>query len=370
MQQISIWEEESFYAPQDIIIVGAGFTGLWTALHLKEKYPDRKITIIERGIILNGASGRNAGFACFGSLTEIMSDIKLMGVERTLQLINLRYLGLKMIRQYFNDAAIDYNNCAGYELLTNEEPLAEIQRVNELLYPITNLTETFLQKDEMIESSGLNNTKHLVENPLEGALHSGKLLQALSQMVVSKGVRIFYGLELTGFDETTEGAVLYTSQKLKLRTEKLIFCTNAFTKKLFPDIDITPARGQVLLTEPIPGLKINGVFHYDEGFYYFRNLDDRILLGGARNSSFETEYTVDDITTTTIQQELENFLKNVILPGQNPAITHRWAGIMAMGSDKFPIIKQLTERVHCAVRLSGIGVALAPMIGKMVAEAP
>ncbi|MGC4234401.1 MAG: FAD-binding oxidoreductase, partial [Niabella sp.] len=70
LQQISIWEAETFYAPQDIIIVGAGFTGLWTAFYLKQKYPSKKITIIERGPVPAGASGRNAGFACFGSLTE------------------------------------------------------------------------------------------------------------------------------------------------------------------------------------------------------------------------------------------------------------------------------------------------------------
>lgn len=368
MQQVSIWEQETFYAKQHIIIAGAGFTGLWTALHLKEKYPNKKITILEKGMIPSGASSRNAGFACFGSLTEIISDIKLMGTQKTLQLINLRFLGLRMIRQYFADHLIDHSNCGGFELLNDSSPLDHLPDINQLLYPVTNLTETFVQKDERIESFGFANTNHLVLNLPEGALHSGKLLQALSKLVISKGAQIFYGTELQRFEETNDGVTIQTNQKINFKAEKLIFCTNAFTKAILPSIDITPARGQVLLTEPIPGLNINGVFHYDEGYYYFRNLDNRVLLGGARNSSFETEYTFDEISTTPIQQQLENFLTKVILPGQKPKITYRWAGIMGMGSEKFPIVKQLTDKTFCAVRLSGMGVALAPMIGKMVTE--
>ena len=368
MQQLSIWEQETFYAPQDIVIAGAGFTGLWTALHLKEKYPGQKITIIEKGIIPSGASTRNAGFACFGSLTEIISDINLMGVQKTFELINLRYLGLKMIRQYFNASLIDYDNCGGFELLDNDSCFEQIHTINQLLYPITHLTKTFVQQDEGIKEFGLANISHLIVNPLEGSLHSGKLIQALTQLVISKGVQILYATELKEFEESPKGVTIYTNQNIKLRTTKLVFCTNAFAKQILPDIDITPARGQVLLTEPIEGLKLNGVFHYDEGFYYFRNLGNRILLGGARNTSFETEYTFDDVTSVSIQQELENFLEKVVLPGQTPAITHRWAGIMGMGGDKFPIVKQLTDKTHCTVHLSGMGVALAPMIGRMMAE--
>ena len=368
MQQVSIWVQETFYATQDIIIAGAGFTGLWTALQLKEKYPAKKITIIERGSIPCGASVGNAGFACFGSLTEIISDIKLMGVQKTMQLVNLRYLGLKMIRRNFADNLIDYKNCGGYEISDNDSCFEQMSNINQLLYPVTNLTETFVQSDEAIETFGFANTKHLVLNPLEGSLHPGKLLQVLSQLVVAKGVQILYGTELQQYEETDSAVTIYTNQKMNLKAGKLIFCTNAFTKNILPDFDITPARGQVLLTEPIAGLKINGVFHYDEGYYYFRNFHDRILLGGARNTSFETEYTFDAISTIPVQQELERFLTTVILPGQKPAITHRWAGIMGMGGDKSPIVKQLTGRTYCAVRLSGMGVALAPMIGKMVAE--
>ena len=73
--QVSIWEKESFYASQDVIIIGSGFVGLWSAYYLKKKDPDLKVTVIERGQIPTGASTRNAGFACFGSLSELVHAI-------------------------------------------------------------------------------------------------------------------------------------------------------------------------------------------------------------------------------------------------------------------------------------------------------
>jgi gamma-glutamylputrescine oxidase len=82
---LSIWEKESFFAPADIIIAGSGLVGLWSAYYLKKKHPSLKITIVERGIIPAGASTRNAGFACFGSLTELLADIDHMGKEKTLE---------------------------------------------------------------------------------------------------------------------------------------------------------------------------------------------------------------------------------------------------------------------------------------------
>jgi len=160
-----------------------------------------------------------------------------------------------------------------------------------------------------------------------------------------------------------------TNQQLRFQTKKILLCTNAFTKQLVEDIDITPARGQVLLTSPIDNLPFKGTFHSDEGFYYFRNLGNKVLLGGARNKAFDEEASADFSLTETIQSELERYLKEVILPWTNDyTIEHRWSGIMAMGSEKMPIVKEIQPNVFCAVRMSGMGVALAPVVSQQVAE--
>jgi gamma-glutamylputrescine oxidase len=184
------------------------------------------------------------------------------------------------------------------------------------------------------------------------------------------GVQVFNSLEIKSFQRINNHFELTTDQPVNLSTNQLLLCTNAFTKTLFPEIDIIPARGQVLLTSPIENLSWKGTFHSDEGYYYFRNLDNRVLLGGARNKAFAEEETTDMNTSDFIQHELEKYLDEVVLPNHKGQyeIEHRWAGIMAMGSEKLPIVKEIEPNIFCAVRMSGMGVALAPVVGQQIAQ--
>ena len=363
----SIWELETFYRNRDLIIIGAGFTGLWTAISIKEKFPATVVLVVERSSVPMGASTRNAGFACFGSLTEIIADSKKMGWEKTLELVKLRFEGLKKIQDYFTPDEIDFELCGGYEILNNDQFLAHIDDVNFQLKSITGLEKTFILNSKKLEEFGFGNSEYLVENPCEGNLHSGKLLQKLLEKCHGLGVEFLFGTEVSKISED-EDNVLIKTENFEISAENLIIATNAFTKNLVEDLDLFPARGQILLTEPIENLKIKGTFHYDEGFYYFRNLGNRILLGGARNLDFETEETSTLQTTDILQNHLENFLKTVVLPGQKFKVSHRWSGIMAMGAEKSPVVKAISKRQIVAVRLSGMGVALAPQIGENVAE--
>jgi glycine/D-amino acid oxidase-like deaminating enzyme len=153
-----------------------------------------------------------------------------------------------------------------------------------------------------------------------------------------------------------------------LIASQLLVCTNAFARQLLPQLDVTPARGQIIVTSPINGLPFKGAFHFNEGYYYFRNLGDRVLLGGARNLAIAEETTTEMTITDTIQQELERFLREVILPGRHYTIEDRWSGIMGLGSEKMPIISAVNDHVFCAVRMSGMGVALAPVAGEQAAS--
>lgn len=362
----SIWETETFYRKRDVIIIGSGFTGLWTAISIKEKHPEKSVLIIERNAVPTGASTRNAGFACFGSLTEIISDAEKMGWEKTLDLVKMRFEGLQKIQNYFSKDEIDFDLCGGYEILNDESTLGKLVEVNEKLAPITKTENTFRIANEKIKKFGLGKSEFLVENLCEGSLHSGKLLTKLLEKCHELKVEFLCGTEVESVSENNNEIEVKFNDNLILKSEKIIFCTNAFSSKFLESEEIIPARGQIILTEPIENLKLKGTFHYDEGFYYFRNLGNRILLGGARNQDFETEKTTNFETTDFLQSHLEKFLKEVILPNQYFKIEMCWSGIMAMGNEKTPIVKQLSERQFCAVRLSGMGVALAPKIGEIV----
>jgi glycine/D-amino acid oxidase-like deaminating enzyme len=146
-------------------------------------------------------------------------------------------------------------------------------------------------------------------------------------------------------------------------------CTNGFTSGLLKNIEVYPARNQVITTKPIKGLKINGTFHYDKGYVYFRNIDNRILLGGGRNINFLKETTSEMELTTEIQNFLENFLQKHLLPkGYKFEIEERWSGILGIGPEKKPIINKHSDRIFTAVRLGGMGVAIGILVGQEAAE--
>ncbi len=370
---VSVWEKETFYAPQDIIIIGSGFVGLWSAFYLKKRNPGIKITIVDRGIVPTGASTRNAGFACFGSLTELLADEQKMGTDNMLSLVEMRYRGLEKIRAVFSKKQIDMEMCGGYELFPTDEDFLEedlmeqITYLNHLLKPIVK-KKTYTPADKSIRGFGFSNINHLVRNNLEGYLHPGRLTRKLLQTLQSSGVQVLNGVEIKKITEAGSQVSLESNLPVPLTATRVLIGVNGFAKQLLPDLDVEPARGQVLVTSPIKKLPWKGTFHYQQGFYYFRNLGDRVLLGGARNIAIEAEHTFSQETTSLIQDELENFLRTVILPGKQFTIEHRWSGTMGIGQEKTPIIRELSPSVFCCVRMSGMGVALAPVLGEKMAK--
>jgi gamma-glutamylputrescine oxidase len=374
MDQVALWEKESFYSARDVIIVGSGFVGLWSAYYLKKANPGLSVLVVDRGLIPTGASTRNAGFACFGSYTELMAYSLKMGEDKMLELVEMRYKGLKRIRKLFPGKELDYEGSGGYELIVDSPDQdintlrSSIDRLNRTLRKVIKREKPFHVNDAKIAEFGFSGVQHLIENRLEGQLHPGKLCQALIRQVQSMGVTVLNGTEIKSFEKINGRIELKTDQAFNLIADRLLICTNAYAKQLLPGLDLEPARGQVLITSEIHHLRFKGSFHFDQGYYYFRNLGNRVLLGGARNKAFEQEHTFEMQTSDYIQQELEDFLKKVILPDETYTIEGRWSGIMAVGDEKMPLAEELEPGIFCAVRMGGMGVALAPEIGKIMAK--
>jgi glycine/D-amino acid oxidase-like deaminating enzyme len=370
---VSVWEKETFFAPQDIIIAGSGFVGLWSAFYLKKRNPKLKISILDKGIIPTGASTRNAGFACFGSLTELLADEQRMGTDEMLRLVEMRYKGLERIKNVFGKKDIDLDMCGGYELFTTDDDYlandlnGQVEYLNELLKDIVK-NNTYKLADKKLNSFGFKGISHLIRNNLEGYLHSGKLIKALLHHVQAQGVQVLNGIEVKNFEKINDRIEIETGQSVQFSAKQLLICINGFAKELLPALDVEPARGQVLLTSPIDKLPWKGTFHYKQGFYYFRNLGKRVLLGGARNLAIKEEKTFSLQTTETIQEELERFLREVIIPDKKFDIELRWSGTMGIGSEKMPIQQEISPGVFCCVRMNGMGVALAPLLGEKTAK--
>ena len=366
---LSYWEIKNWFTGVDYTIIGSGIVGLHAALRLREKFPDSKILILEKGPLPQGASTKNAGFTCFGSLSEIIDDLRNHTEDEVLGLIQKRWEGLQLLRKKIGDSALDFKPYGGYELFLEndttgyEECLRRLPFINEVLSPLFK-TEVFAKE---VDRFGFKGTQeYLIFNPFEGQIDTGNMMQALLKQATENNILILNCQNVTDWQEKTDH-VQVNLDNFTFNTGKLLFATNGFASKL-TDNAVKPARAQVLITEPIPNLDIRGTFHMDRGYYYFRNINDRILFGGARNLDIDGETTTELGETELIQNRLEQLLKEVILPDTDFALAHRWSGIMGIGSHKKPIVEQVSQHVYCGVRLGGMGVAIGSMIGAELAD--
>lgn len=363
----SYWEHKEWFSNNDFIIVGSGIVGLNCAIHLKKRFPKAKILILEKGLLPQGASTKNAGFACFGSVSELLSDLKNHSEEEVFQLVKNRWKGLNVLRNTIRDKKLDYQHNYGYELFQNQDFFEECKQkmpdLNQLLNPL--FKEDVFSVSENQFSFQKVVPKYIVNN-FEGQIDTGKMMSALLKIAQENGIKILNNISVKSFSEGSSKVTIETSQG-EFTTSKLLFATNGFSKELIQE-KVQPARAQVLITKPIRKLHIKGTFHLEEGYYYFRNINNRILLGGGRNLDFKTEETSKFGQTKLVQDKLEEILKTVILPNNEFTIEQRWSGIMGVGNQKKPIVNQLSNNVYCGIRLGGMGVAIGSLVGKELAE--
>jgi glycine/D-amino acid oxidase-like deaminating enzyme len=370
---LTYWEQHSF-CNYDHIVIGAGIVGLSVAVELKEKFPGDSVLVLERGLLPTGASTRNAGFACMGSVTELLDDLQTSSEEEVVHLFARRKKGLELLRERLGDSAIAYAANGSYELI-NEEELPALDRIaylNQLLLPVLD-APAFRMANEQIAKAGFSGTftRAMIENIWEGELNSGKMMRALAQLASTLGVELRTGATTIRYDESAGGATViardnYRQEEWHLQCRTLCLCTNAFAEQLLPGSGVTPGRGQVLVTSPVPGLKFKGIYHFDKGYFYFRELDGRVLLGGGRNLDFEGETTTEIALNQKIQEQLDLRLKEIILPGMTYTVEHRWAGIMAFGPTKSPVVKAISPHVFGCYRMGGMGVALGSLAAREV----
>lgn len=371
---LSYWEKSSFLADADYVIVGAGIVGLFAAITLKNSQPSARVVLLERSFLPSGASTKNAGFACFGSISELIEQEQTCSKSEFLSVIQQRWQGLNLLISTLGAEQIAFEPCGGYELFTPEESelyqacIDKLNYYNDLLKEhIGATTPIFSIADERIKEFGFKGIEHLIFNAYEGKIDAGKMMQALIAKARSFGVEIFFGAEVLAY-QTQNNQVKISGKNFEINAKKILIATNAFAKQLLPNLSIVPGRGQVLITKPIQNIKFNSTFHYQKGYFYFRNIDNRILIGGGRNLFFEQEESTEMHNTENILSSLKTLLSDKICPDQPIEIDYAWSGIMAFGEQLQPIIEKFSEGVYVAVRCNGMGIAMGSKTGESLAR--
>jgi len=358
---ISYWEKKNFIQ-YDYIVIGAGIVGLSTAIHLKVKFPDKSVMVVERGIFPSGASSRNAGFACFGSVSEILDDLDHLSEDEVVELVAKRYNGLSEITEIFGEDLLGYERIGGYEVIRQEEmgSLDQMDRINKMLKPL--FGDPVFSKVSNHHKFGFSEkVKAVIKNKYEGQLDSGKFIRALWHKCQDLKIQLFTGAEVESIDRES-GTVKVKNPVYKntidFHAEKIALCTNAFSGQFVPDLQMKPGRGMVMVSKPIKNFPWEGAFHVDKGYTYFRNVDDRLLIGGGRNMDFVNEETSAFGINEVIKDYLVKMTNETLFPNQSIEFEMEWSGIMGFGNNKVPYVKLLDDKTGVAIRMGGMGVAI------------
>ena len=373
---LSYWEHQSFFGPADVVIVGAGLVGLTAALYLKRQKPVWRVVVLERGELPSGASTKNAGFACFGSVSELIDQEQRGDLQAV---VAARWEGLRYLRELLGDAALDYQPMGGFELFRADDAAlaaecrARLSYYNELLAPVIGTASIFRDATAGAGRFGFAGVHTILENTQEGSLDAGRMMRALLGRAWAADVPVLTGCAVEALEPAATGGngplQVQLAGGTRIEARQVLLATNAFATELIPELAIRPGRGQVLVTAPLPDVCLPGTFHYDHGYTYFRQLrDGRLLLGGGRHLDFQAEETPVPGLTGPVQTYLENLLHEVIVPGRRPRIDYRWSGVMGFGPALAPVLDWVRPGVLAAVRCNGMGVALGAGMGWQAAQ--
>jgi gamma-glutamylputrescine oxidase len=359
----SFWEKQQYLGKYDVLIIGSGFTGLSAGITLLKSKPGLKVVIIESATIGTLASSRNAGFMCYGSASELGNDLQKLSPASMIQLIRNKHKGMKLLLQFAGKRGIQFKKVIAYEILQPKAPATitasnHYQELNKLFSDAIGIPQYFTPAHKGHFAAGFKET---ISFAYEGQLNPAATVFQLTQLFRNLG-----GIHLNATTalslEKSEGHFVVPTSLGNLQAQQVIIATNAFTSSLLPSSQIQPKRAQVLITNPIAKLPYLGNFHMDFGYVYFRNVENRLLLGGARNKDFETENSAIPALNQHIQKVLDTLLLE-LLPDQKIEIDNRWSGIMGFDEHNSPQVRLIDSNLLLVAGMNGMGTALGPALG-------
>jgi glycine/D-amino acid oxidase-like deaminating enzyme len=383
----SFWLSTAPYEPSpplsgdltvDVAVVGGGFTGLSTALHLREAEPI-DVAVLEADAVGSGASGRNGGFA-----------MTLFGL--TLTVTRWRF-GPDRAReaQRYMERAVDYVG----DLVARHGIDCDFELPGFLRAATSPAYEKRIRHEiELARSLGLEGIEWLpaerlaerVRSPLyRGAwweprcalVNPARLAWGLRRAAAAKGARFFERTPVTGVERVPGGVRLETPGG-NVRAKKVVLAANAWSHLIAPlRRKQVPAFTHIVLTEPIPAERRAAIgWRGREGIedardlvhYYRLTKDDRLLMGGGDVTISYGSDMDRDLSPPTFAA-LERHVAEVFPALAGIRFTHRWGGPVSVPLDMAPAMGFVgDERVLYALGCVGHGVSLAQLNGRVLAD--
>ena len=332
----------------DVVVIGGGVTGCSCALTLAEG--GLRVRLHEARRIAYGASGRNGGFALRGAAMSYPRARERFGADGAEALWRFTERYLDRISELAGDAL----RRVGSLRLGDDEELhavrAEFEALREDGLDAEWLDELPAPLDGLFRGA--------IVHPGDGSLQPARWVRRLAAHAAAAGTEIVEESRIESLDE--------------LEADHVVIATDGYTGGLIPQLDeaIHPVRGQVIATEPLERFLYPRPHYARHGLdYWQQTADGRLVLGGRRDKSLETEFTNEEAVTDPIQKELAAFAAELL--GEEPRIEHRWAGIFGATDDQLPLVGPVPGRegVWVAAGYSGHGNVMGFACGELVAQA-
>jgi gamma-glutamylputrescine oxidase len=363
----------------DVVIIGAGITGCSAALWLARA--GARVVVLEGREVAASASGRNGGFLLGGTSETYASSIVHYGRERARRAwafsLENHTLAAQLIEQMtFHGWEVGYHRTGSMRIASTDMELDSIwESVRLLLADGWEATQIDVgELPERIRDAYLGGSFH----PMDGEMQPVAFVRGLAQLAAAEGVQFHTHSPVTALTEHSDHVRAITPGGA-VEAEMAVLATNAHLPTLLSQIGvewlgatIQPTRGQVLATSPVDDDLFVWPCYADEGYQYWRQLaDGRLVIGGWRNRSLETEYTDDETPGEPVQTHLERFLRERLrLDEHQAAVEHRWAGIMAFSRDGLPLVGRVptSSRCYLAGAYTGHGNAYAVASAQVIAD--
>ena len=354
----------------DLVVVGGGYTGLWTALLAKRRNPDARIVILEARTVGWAASGRNGGF-CEASLTHGREN----GLSRWPDEIDqLDRLGLENLDAIGADLAAwgvdaDYERTGTVGVATEHHQLEWLDEwANEAH---ARGDHSVKRLDEVAIQASIASPTYLGavwETRAAALVHPAKLAAELARVAEEQGIEIYEGSLVKDLDTSTAGTVRLVTAKGEITAPKAALATNVFPSLLRRNSLMTvPVYDYALMTEPLDADQLDeigwrdrqGVSDLANQFHYYRlSADNRILFGGyAALYNWGRRVRAGYENRPAVWADLASHFFTTFPQLEGLGFTHRWAGAIDTSTRFCAFYGAARQgRVAYAAGFTGLGV--------------
>ena len=357
-------------ARTNVCVVGGGYTGLSTALHLARRGVE--VTLLEQSRLGWGASGRNGGQAHVGMRRDqewLEQHVGLADARRLWEFaLNARAHLDWLIENY----AIDCDLRLGYLHANHRERYTAETRhhVEHLRSKYGYEHIRFVERDELASMVATQDYYSASLDTRAGHLHALNLALGVARAAASHGARLHEAVEVTGIAAHGGGWRVTTTQG-EVSAERVVLACNGYFRGLAPEVErhVMPINNYIAVTEPLGAegarrLISNGAAVSDSRFVvnYFRMTPDhRLLFGGGENYGYKFP---SDIAAFVRPQLLKIFPQLAQV-----RFDYAWGGTLAITPTRMPWVREIQPGLINASGFSGLGVVIAPYTGKVVADA-